>query len=253
MTKKSRLDTLLVQRGLVESRARAQAMIMAGLVYVEDVKVEKAGQQVDPDAQVTLRGPDHPYVSRGGVKLAGGLDKLGVDPSGLVCIDVGQSTGGFTDCLLSRGATKVYGIDVGYGQLAMKIRNDPRVVAIERTNFRKFDPDSLPEKVDLVVSDASFISLTLLMPVAVKCCKPGGKLLLLIKPQFEVGKKNVGAGGVVREPELHKKAVDRITNYAKNDLGLEVEGTVESPIQGPKGNREFFCLLSKKPDAPEAD
>lgn len=245
MKDKVRLDKLLVDRNLVKSRQQAQALIMAGEVFVNDQKADKAGRTLPADADVEVRSKAKPYSSRGGLKLEGALAEFNLEMTGLICLDVGQSTGGFTDCLLQKGAAKVTGVDVGYGQVDLKLRNDPRVTVIERTNFRHFDPATLPELVELSVVDVSFISLTLILPVVKACLKPGGKILALIKPQFEVGKKQVGSGGVVRDPEMHQIAVDKVCNFAKNELELSVLGVIDSPILGPKGNKEFFCLLEK--------
>ena len=241
-----RLDKYLVDNNLAKSRQHAQALIMAGNVYVNDRKTDKAGKKVPDDAKVEVRSDKALYVSRGGIKLAGALDELKIDVTGLVCLDVGQSTGGFSDCLLQRGAEKVYGVDVGYGQLDLKIRNDPRVTIFERTNFRNFDPDKLPTPVDLVVIDVSFISLTLILPVAKKCLNDGGKILPMIKPQFEVGKGQVGSGGVVRDETARIEAVEKIRTFGINELGLKVGPFCESPITGPKGNHEYFCMMTKK-------
>lgn len=228
---RSRADTLLVERGLVESRAKAQALIMAGLVYSDTLRIDKAGQLLAEDAPLTLKGQDHPWVSRGGLKLAEGLDRFGIDPEGLVCLDVGASTGGFTDVLLSRGAAKVYAVDVGHGQLAWKLRQDPRVVVLERTNARHLTAAEIPEPVDLVVCDASFISLMTVLPAPLKLTRPGAHLVALIKPQFEVGKGRVGKGGVVRDPELHREVCETVSGWLGSLPDWSVIGIVESPIQ----------------------
>ena len=243
-----RLDKILVQRNLAESREKAQAMIMAGEVYVNGQRSDKAGKSYPDSARIEIRSNRPQFASRGGFKLAGALDALDLNPKGLRCLDVGQSTGGFTDCLLQRGAGGVTGVDVGYGQLALALRNDPRVTVIERTNFRYFDPDTLGAPVDLVVIDVSFISLTRILPVAISCLKENGKILALIKPQFEVGKGQVGSGGVVRDESLQARSVQNICTFARLELNLAVLSTVESSLPGPKGNREFFCLLGKNPD-----
>ncbi|HMA52804.1 MAG TPA: TlyA family RNA methyltransferase, partial [Magnetospirillaceae bacterium] len=201
---KIRLDQLLVDRGLVESKSRAQALIMAGLVYTGEKRLDKPGQPVPEDLQIDLRGQDHPWVSRGGLKLAKAIESFPIDPEGKVAIDVGASTGGFTDVLIQNGAAKVYAVDVGQGQLAWKLRQDPRVVVLEKTNARHLTAEQIPEPVDLVVCDASFIGLETVLPAALSLTKPQAWLAALIKPQFEVGKGRVGKGGVVREPELHK-------------------------------------------------
>ncbi|MCL6432282.1 MAG: TlyA family RNA methyltransferase [Anaerolineae bacterium] len=234
-----RLDQLMVERGLAETRARAQALIIAGMVRVDGRTVDKPGTRVPVDAQVTV---EHglPYVSRGGIKLAAGLDAFGIDPRGMVVADVGASTGGFTDCLLQRGASRVYAIDVGYGQLAWTLRTDPRVVVMERTNVRYLQ--SLPEPVDLVTIDVSFISLRLVLPVVIGWLKQEGAVVALAKPQFEVGRGEVGRGGVVRRPEQHVAVLGRVADLAAG-LGLRLEGVVPSPIAGPAGNREFLVHL----------
>ncbi len=239
---KVRLDKLLVSRDLAETRHKAQALIGAGQVLVNGLRVDKAGCMVDSAAALQVRG-EEPYVSRGGYKLAGGLDAFQLDPGGLVCADIGASTGGFTDCLLQRGAAKVYAIDVGYGQLAWKLRQDPRVVVMERTNARHLQPGDLPEPLDLAVIDASFISLRLLLPPLLPLFRENPHIVALIKPQFEVGRERLGKGGVVRDPELHQQVVTEIGSFAL-ELGLEVLGVAESPIQGPKGNREFLIHLA---------
>jgi 23S rRNA (cytidine1920-2'-O)/16S rRNA (cytidine1409-2'-O)-methyltransferase len=229
---KIRLDQLLVDRGLVESKSRAQALIMAGLVYTGEKRLDKPGQPVPEDLQVDLRGQDHPWVSRGGLKLA-------------KAIDVGASTGGFTDVLIQNGAAKVYAVDVGQGQLAWKLRQDPRVVVLEKTNARHLTAEQIPELVDLVVCDASFIGLETVLPAALSLTKPQAWLAALIKPQFEVGKGRVGKGGVVREPELHKEVCDRIEAWVGGLPGWTVRGIVESPIKGPEGNIEFLIAAEK--------
>ncbi|MDX9708742.1 MAG: TlyA family RNA methyltransferase [Trichloromonas sp.] len=246
--KKVRLDKLLVDRALVPSRERARALILAGKVVVGEHAVDKAGAQVAEDAPVRLKGEDIPYVSRGGLKLEKGLAHFAVDPSGRVAIDVGASTGGFTDCLLQRGAAKVFAVDVGYGQLAWSLREDPRVVNLERTNIRELAPERLGERPSLAVIDASFISLDKVLPPALALLAPGAEVLALIKPQFEVGKGQVGKGGVVRDAEQHAAVVERIRTLAES-LGCLVLGVTESPILGPKGNREFLIYLRRKDEA----
>lgn len=244
-TEKVRLDQLLVDRGLVESRARAQAVIMAGLVFSKEQRLDKAGQKVAVDTALELRGQDHPWVSRGGLKLAKGLDAFGLDPSGLVAVDVGASTGGFTDVLLAHGAARVYAVDVGYGQLAHRLRVDPRVVVLERTNARHLTPEQIPEAVDVVVCDASFIGLRTVLPAALALVRPGGWLVALIKPQFEVGKERVGKGGVVRDPALHAEVCDTIAAWLSALPGWQVLGITQSPITGPEGNVEFLIGARK--------
>lgn len=246
--KKVRLDKLLVDRGLVPSRERARGLILAGKVVVGEHAVDKAGAQVAEDASVRLKGEDIPYVSRGGLKLEKGLDHFAVDPSGWVAIDVGASTGGFTDCLLQRGAARVYAVDVGYGQLAWSLREDPRVVNLERTNIRELTVERLGERPSLAVIDASFISLDKVLPPTLALLAHGAEVVALIKPQFEVGKGQVGKGGVVRDAEQHAAVVERIRILAET-LGCMVLGVTESPILGPKGNREFLIHLRRKDEA----
>ena len=246
--KKVRLDKLLVDRALVPSRERARALILAGKVVVGEHAVDKAGAQVAEDAPVRLKGEDIPYVSRGGLKLEKGLDHFAVDPAGRVAVDVGASTGGFTDCLLQRGATKVFAVDVGYGQLAWSLREDPRVVNLERTNIRELTTERLGERPSLAVIDASFISLDKVLPPTLALLAPDAEVLALIKPQFEVGKGQVGKGGVVRDAEQHAAVVERIRTLAET-LGCQVLGVTESPILGPKGNREFLIHLRRKDEA----
>lgn len=237
---RQRADLLLVEQGLAESRAKAQALILAGAVYRNTRRVEKAGQLLPADAPLTVKGAEHPWVSRGGLKLARGLDHFALDPAGLVCLDIGASTGGFTDVLLSRGAAKVYAVDVGHGQLAWKLRQDPRVVVLERTNARHLSCEKLPEPVDLIVCDASFIGLESLLPAPLALAAPGARLIALIKPQFEVGKGRVGKGGVVRDPALHAEVCQRIEAWLEGQTDWSVLGLTESPITGPQGNREFL-------------
>ena len=239
---RERLDKVLVEKGLVPSRERARALIMAGMVVVDDHAAQKAGEQVPPGAKIRLKGEDHPYVSRGGLKLQKALDAFGIDVSGLVAIDVGASTGGFTDCLLQRGARKVYAVDVGYGQLAWKLRQDERVINLEKTNIRYLDSATVNEIPDIAVIDASFISLDKILPHVIILVKPHGRVIALIKPQFEVGRGEVGKGGVVRDEVKHLEVVEKIMLLA-GQLGLTVQGVVESPIKGPKGNREFLISL----------
>ena len=242
--KASRLDERLVADGLAESRTRAQGLIRAGRVLVDDVPVDKPGAPVRAVARVRVRGEESRFVSRGGEKLAGALADLGVDPKGKLCLDVGASTGGFTDCLLQAGARRVVAVDVGYGQLAWKLRQDPRVVVRERTNARHLTADDLPdETVELVTVDASFISVTLLLPRLVERA-PAAELLVLVKPQFEVGREAVGKGGLVRDPALREQAVDKVAACAR-ELGLHERGRAPSRLPGPAGNREIFLYLSR--------
>jgi len=244
---KERADKLLVDRGLAPTRARGQAMILAGQVYSGTKRIDKAGDLIAADADLNVKGADHPWVSRGGLKLVHALDHFALDPTGAVAIDVGASTGGFTDVLLTRGAAKVYAVDVGHGQLAWKLRNDSRVVVLERTNARNLDSGQIPEPLDIVVCDASFIGLETVLPNALALTKPDGWAVALIKPQFEVGPENVGKGGVVRDPELHLQVCERITHWLGSLPGWTVLGVVESPIQGPEGNREFLIAARRTP------
>jgi len=244
-SEKQRLDTLLLSRGIAESREQARGLILAGEVEVAGRKIEKAGAPVAADAEIVLRHPPSPYVSRGGVKLAGALSAFGLDVTGWVVLDVGASTGGFTDCLLQRGAARVYAVDVGYGQIAWRLRGDSRVVLIERTNIRTMPEATIPEAVDLAVIDVSFISLEKVIPCVTPHLKVGGGIVALVKPQFEVGFGQVGAGGVVRDPGQHRDVIERISSEAA-DWRLDVIGTVPSPILGKKGNREFFIWFGRK-------
>jgi 23S rRNA (cytidine1920-2'-O)/16S rRNA (cytidine1409-2'-O)-methyltransferase len=240
MAKRPRADLVLVERGLAESRARAQALILAGLVYEGTKRVEKPGDGVAQPEALSVRGRDHPWVSRGGLKLVKGLDHFGIDPAGLTGLDVGASTGGFTDVLLNRGAAKVYAVDVGHGQLAWSLRQDPRVVVLERTNARHLDRALIPDPVGIIVCDASFIGLETVLPAALGLAAPGAWVVALIKPQFEVGPDRVGKGGVVRDPELHREVCDRIAAWLAARPGWQVLGVTESPITGPEGNVEFL-------------
>jgi 23S rRNA (cytidine1920-2'-O)/16S rRNA (cytidine1409-2'-O)-methyltransferase len=238
-TAKARLDQLLVARGLAETRARAQALILAGRVFKGEERLDKPGVQVPIGLDITVRVVDD-HVSRGAHKLIAGLDAFAVDPAGLVCLDVGASTGGFTDVLLRRGAARVYAVDVGYGQLDARLRSDPRVVVLERTNARHLGVAQIPEPVDLVVCDASFISLRLVLPAPLALTRPKAWLVALIKPQFEVGKGLVGKGGVVRDPALHEAVCDEIQGWLGGLPRWRVLGVVPSPLLGPAGNREFL-------------
>lgn len=230
----------MVDRGLAESRSKAQALILAGLVYADTRRIDKAGDMLPESQALTVKGQDHPWVSRGGLKLVKGLDAFGIDPTGMIGIDVGASTGGFTDVLLTRGAARVYAVDVGHGQLAWRLREDARVVVLEKTNARTLTAEIIPEPADIVVCDASFIGLETVLPAAMALTKPGAYLVALIKPQFEVGKGRVGKGGVVREPELHQEVCDRISGWLAGQAGWTVLGIAESPITGPEGNKEFL-------------
>jgi len=237
---KIRVDVALVDRGLVESRTKAQALIMAGVVYSGETKITKAGHQIASDTALDVRGKDHPWVSRGGLKLEKGLKEFSMDVNGAVVIDIGASTGGFTDVALVKGAAKVYAVDVGRGQLAWKLRNDERVVVMEKTNARYLTGEEIPEPVDMVVCDASFISLKTVLPAALSFVKPGGALIALIKPQFEVGRDNVGKGGVVRDPDLHAAVCEDIRLWLDAMPDWRAIGVTESPIKGPEGNIEFL-------------
>ncbi|HOG18168.1 MAG TPA: TlyA family RNA methyltransferase [Syntrophales bacterium] len=241
---KIRLDRLLVERGLAATPEIAQSLVLSGDVLIDGTPVDKAGTLVAPGAAVRLRGQDHPYVSRGGVKLKGALDAFGLEVRGRIALDVGASTGGFTDCLLQEGVSRVYAVDVGYGQLAWKLRQDDRVVPVERTNIRRFDGSLLEEDVDLVTIDVSFISLRRVLPAVLGLLHRETLLLMLVKPQFEVAKGDVGKGGVVRDPEKQEAALRGIEQFCR-EAGLEVLGTCESPVCGPAGNREFFVYAKK--------
>ncbi len=244
-TPKIRLDCLLVERGLAGSQQRAQAMILAGEVLVGERPLDKAGTPVPVDAEIRIRGEENPYVSRGGLKLRGALETFGVSVRDLVALDVGASTGGFTDCLLQAGVAKVYAVDVGYGQLAWKLRENSRVVNIERTNIRHYDGSDITEGIDIAFIDASFISLRLVIPPVLRLIKDGARLVVLVKPQFEVGKGEVGLHGVVRDPALHERILLEMEMFCRG-LGLETLGRCDSPLMGPAGNREFFLFLGKK-------
>ncbi|HTW69870.1 MAG TPA: TlyA family RNA methyltransferase [Acetobacteraceae bacterium] len=237
---KQRADQMLVQRGLVESRTRAQALILAGKVFSGEKRVAKAGDLLADAAPLEVRGQDHPWVSRGGLKLAHGLAHFGVSPAGRVCLDIGASTGGFTDVLLSHGAARVHAVDVGHGQLAWKLRCDDRVVVHEKTNARYLDRTQIPDPIDALVCDASFIGLATVLPAPLALCVPGAWAIVLIKPQFEAGAAAVGSKGVVRDPAVHRAVCDRIGAWWAGLAGWTVLGIEESPITGPEGNREFL-------------
>jgi len=242
---KQRLDTALVERGLVESRARAQALIIAGRVFSGERRLDKPGQAVAPGQPLELRGQDHPWVSRGGLKLVHGLDHFALDPAGRIALDVGASTGGFTDVLLARGAARVYAVDVGHGQLAWRLRQDPRVVTLERTNARHLTTQQVQGPIAALVCDASFIGLETVLPAALDLAAPGAALVALIKPQFEVGKGRVGKGGVVRDPALHEEVCARIAAWLAAQAGWSVLGITESPLRGPDGNIEFLIAARR--------
>ncbi|MGQ3101161.1 MAG: TlyA family RNA methyltransferase [Sphingopyxis solisilvae] len=241
---KVRADQLLVDRGLAESRTRAQALILAGLAFVGDRKIDKAGQQVADDADISVKGRDHPWVSRGGIKLDHALTHLGWDVTGVVAIDVGSSTGGFTDVLLSRGAARVYAVDSGTNQLAWKLRQDDRVIVHEQTSARILTPAHIPEPIDLIVCDASFIALSKVLPVPMSFAKPGARIVALIKPQFEAERHEVGKKGVVRDAAVHARVCEEVRAWMERS-GWTVVETVESPITGPEGNVEFLIAAIK--------
>lgn len=247
MTKarKERADRLLVARGLAESRARAQALILAGLVFSRERRIDKAGALLPAEAPLLVKGRDHPWVSRGGLKLDHALNHFAIDPKGAVCLDVGASTGGFTDVLLSRGAARVYAVDVGRGQLAWRLRQDSRVVALERTNARHLSRAQVPEQVDLLVCDASFIGLETILPAPMALTAAGARLVALIKPQFEAGRGEVGKSGVVRDPAVRDAICRRIKAWLAAQTGWCVLGLTESPLRGPEGNREFLIAARR--------
>jgi 23S rRNA (cytidine1920-2'-O)/16S rRNA (cytidine1409-2'-O)-methyltransferase len=240
LSAKRRLDQVLVDRGLAESRAKAQALVMAGLVRSEGKRLEKPGQGVAEDVPLELTGQEHPWVSRGGIKLTHALDAFGIDPAGRIALDIGASTGGFTDVLLHRGAAKVYAVDVGHGQLAWKLRQDSRVIVLERTNARHLTRAEIPEAPGIVTCDASFIGLATVLPASLDLAAAGADLVALVKPQFEVGKGRVGKGGVVRDPALHEEVCASVSAWLAAQQGWRVLALVESPILGPEGNKEFL-------------
>jgi 23S rRNA (cytidine1920-2'-O)/16S rRNA (cytidine1409-2'-O)-methyltransferase len=247
MIAKQRLDVLLVDRGLAQSRERARALILAGRVLVNEQKIEKAGASVAVEAPIRLLGQDLPYVSRGGLKLAGALDHWKIEVAGRACVDIGASTGGFTDCLLQRGAAHVTAVDTGFGQIAMKLRTDPRVRLMERTNARLLEPGALagPPGLTLLAMDVSFISATLVLPPVLAAAPPLREAVVLVKPQFEAGREHVGKGGIVRDPEAHQLAIDRVAACFR-EQGWQVAGTIPSPITGAEGNREFLLYATKR-------
>ena len=248
--KKKRLDVLLFEKGMVPSRERAKAIIMSGIVYVNNQKADKAGMSIPEDAEIEIRGKTNSFVSRGGLKIEKALTYFQIDPKDLCAMDIGASTGGFTDCLLTRGARKVYSIDVGYGQLAWKLRQDPRVVCMERTNIRKVTPDMLDDVPEFAVIDVSFISLKLVLPVVAQLLNEHGRIACLIKPQYEAGKGKVGKKGVVREPEIHLDVLNAFIENA-HEAGFHVYNLTFSPIKGPEGNIEFLGYIGK--DGEDAD
>jgi len=239
---------MVVESGLAPTRQKAQALIMAGQVLVNGQPVTKPGWPVPPVAELTAKSSPHPFVGRGGVKLAGALDHYKLDVAAKICLDVGASTGGFTDCLLQRGAARVYAVDVGYGQLAWQLRNDPRVNVIERMNIRYMPREAIPEPVSVVTIDVSFISLKLVVPAVIKFMQADASILALVKPQFEVGKGQVGKGGVVRSTVLHRQVIEGLTRHFSS-MGLQCAEPVPSPIRGPKGNIEYFIRLNFNPSS----
>jgi 23S rRNA (cytidine1920-2'-O)/16S rRNA (cytidine1409-2'-O)-methyltransferase len=250
--KKHRLDLMLVEKGWFVSRQRARAAIMAGKVFINGQRVDKPGFSVSSSDTIECKGSDLAYVSRGGLKLEAALQHFCLDVTAAICMDVGASTGGFTDCLLQHGSKRVYAVDVGYGQLAWKIRQNPRVIVMERTNARYLTADALPERVDLITIDVSFISLKIIVPAIIQFMKPNAAILALIKPQFEVGKGQVGKGGVVRDPQLHEQVIQTLADYFRGRQ-LKPESAYPSPVQGPKGNQEFFMLLRPESNQSESD
>lgn len=247
MADKKRLDVLLFERGLVESRQKAQGMIMAGLVLVDGKRVDKAGAAVSDLAEITLKGQSLAYVSRGGLKLEKALDRFQIDLTGAVAIDAGASTGGFTDCMLQRGASKVYAVDVGYGQLAWSLRSDPRVISMERTNVRYLTPEVIPEPLDFASIDVSFISLKLILPAIRSLLKESGVVVCLVKPQFEAGKDQIGKKGVVRDPAVHLAVLEQFLQHAA-ESGFFVKDITFSPVRGPEGNIEYLGYLTRFPE-----
>ena len=248
--KKERLDVLLVEKGLFESREQAKRSIMAGEIFIDDRRIDKAGDKVDVEANIIYKGSKMPYVSRGGYKLEKAIREFGIDLKDTICMDIGASTGGFTDCMLQNGAKKVYSIDVGYGQFAWKLRVDERVVCLERTNVRYATKEQVPDACDFASIDVSFISLTTIMPAVKNLLKEDGEIMALIKPQFEAGKGKVGKKGVVREPEIHKEVIEKIVNYALEN-NLRILNIDFSPIKGPEGNREYLIYLKKSNEKQE--
>lgn len=242
---KERLDTLLVKKGYFQSRERAKASIMAGIVFVDGQKCDKAGTMIKEDAEIFVKEDPCPYVSRGGLKLEKSMSEFDLDLKGTVCMDVGASTGGFTDCMLQNGAVKVYSIDVGYGQLDWKLRTDERVVNMEKCNFRYLDPETIEEEIDFISVDVSFISLKLILPVCKELLKTGGEMVCLVKPQFEAGREQVGKKGIVRDKAVHKEVIRKVIGYA-SDSGLSAKGLTFSPVTGAKGNIEYLLHLCKE-------
>ena len=244
-TQKKRLDQLLVDRGLAKNRTRAQALVMAGLVSSNTRRLDKPGHSLNIDIPLSVKKSDHPWVSRGGVKLAHGLDYFSINPKGQVSLDIGASTGGFADVLLNGGAKRIYAVDVGYGQLAWNINQDERVIVMDKTNARYLSRDQIPDLIDLVVCDASFIGLEIILPAPLSLTAPKANLIALIKPQFEVGRGNVGRGGVVKNKCLHEEVIERLQNWIKTQKNWSVLGVTESPLKGADGNTEFLIAASK--------
>jgi len=244
---KERLDILVVNRGLAPSREKAKAMIMAGNIFVGNEREDKPGSKFDEDAEITVHGKTLPYVSRGGLKLEKAIDSFDIKLDGLICMDIGASTGGFTDCMLQNGASKVYSVDVGYGQFDWKLRNDERVVCMEKTNIRYVTPDDIDDVLDFASCDVSFISLTKVLPAAYNLLKEDGRMVCLIKPQFEAGKEKVGKKGVVRDPKVHLEVIEKILDYS-TDNGFVILGLNYSPIKGPEGNIEYLVYIKKSKD-----
>lgn len=244
-TKKQRVDMLLVERGLVPTRTRAQSSIMAGLVFSGDRRIAKPGETLDPDAPLELRGKEHPWASRGGLKLDHALDTFGLEVTGATCLDIGASTGGFTDVLLTRGARKVFAVDVGKGQLDWKLRQDDRVIVLEETNARYITADHIPDAIDLITCDVSFIGLEKVLPGGMALCHPGSVIVALIKPQFQAGPNQVSKGGIVRDPKIHDAVCEQVSQWLNAQPGWRVLGVTASPITGAKGNREFLIAATK--------
>lgn len=242
---KSRLDILMVDKGFVESREKARALIMSGVVYVNGTIIDKSGTKISKTSEIEIKGKQLGYVSRGGLKLAKAIEYFSIDVSGMIAADIGASTGGFTDCLLQNNASKVYSIDVGYGQLAWKLRNDSRVVTMERTNIRYVTPEMLQDKIDFATIDVSFISLTKVLPVVIKLLSDNGQIVCLIKPQFEAGKGKVGKKGVVKDPNIHKEVISTVSDFCINELCMTIIGLTYSPIKGPEGNIEYLLYIAK--------
>ena len=252
MSNKTRLDVLLTEQGLQESRQKAQATIMSGLVFVNGQRVDKPGTAVPNDAKIEIRGNTLKYVSRGGLKLEKAMAEFPIELNGCICGDIGASTGGFTDCMLQNGASKVYSVDVGYGQLAWKLREDPRVVCMERTNARYLTHEQIPDELDFASIDVSFISLKLILPAVANVLKDGGYVASLVKPQFEAGREKVGKKGVVRDPKVHREVLEQIMQYVLS-IGFEILELSFSPIKGPEGNIEYLLYIQNTDRIPDED